>query len=89
VFIAEPPMWEALRQVCAREDKTVRKIATEIECIRVEAAFAPAIRVELLQYFWAAATEEGHRFVGHGSSLEDATAVTRSFVATAKRLPGG
>jgi hypothetical protein len=88
VFIAEPPMREALRQICSREDKTGRKIATEIDRIRVEFASTAAIRVYLLQYFWGAATEEGHRFAGHGSSLEDATAVTQSFVATAKRLPG-
>ena len=62
----EPAMWEALRQICRREEKTLNDLVTEIDRQRVESSLTAAIRVYLLRYFSAAATDEGHRLAGHG-----------------------
>jgi predicted DNA-binding ribbon-helix-helix protein len=64
----EPAMWEALRQICEREHKAANELVTEIERQRVESSLTAAIRVYLLRYFCAAATDEGHRLAGHGDS---------------------
>jgi predicted DNA-binding ribbon-helix-helix protein len=64
----EPAMWEALRQICDRERKAPNELVTEIERQRVESSLTAAIRVYLLRYFCAAATDEGHRLAGHGES---------------------
>ena len=64
----ERAMWDALRQICEREHKALNELVTEIERQRVESSLTAAIRVYLLRYFCAAATDEGHRLAGHGAS---------------------
>ncbi|HEX7970357.1 MAG TPA: ribbon-helix-helix domain-containing protein [Stellaceae bacterium] len=64
----ERAMWDALRQICEREHKALNDLVTEIERQRVESSLTAAIRVYLLRYFSAAATDEGHRLAGHGTS---------------------
>jgi predicted DNA-binding ribbon-helix-helix protein len=64
----EPAMWEALRQICEREHKAPNELVTEIDGQRVESSLTAAIRVYILRYFSAAATDEGHRLAGHGKS---------------------
>jgi predicted DNA-binding ribbon-helix-helix protein len=66
----EPAMWEALRQICEREHKPCNELVTEIDRQRVESSLTAAIRVYLLRYFSAAATDEGHRLAGHGESRD-------------------
>ena len=61
----EPAMWQALREISAREGKTMHALVTEIERGRAQSSLTAAIRVFLLDYFRAAATEEGHRRAGH------------------------
>jgi predicted DNA-binding ribbon-helix-helix protein len=63
----EPAMWDALQQICRREGKTLNELVTEIDRQRVESSLTAAIRVYLLLYFSAAATDEGHRLAGHGT----------------------
>ena len=63
----EPAMWDALQQVCAREGKALNDLVTEIDGQRLESSLTAAIRVYLLSYFRAAATDEGHRLAGHGA----------------------
>ena len=63
----EPAMWSALQQVCAREQRTLNELVTEIARDRRQSRLTAAIRVYLLYYFMAAATEEGHRLAGHGA----------------------
>jgi predicted DNA-binding ribbon-helix-helix protein len=58
-------MWQALREISAREAKTMHALVTEIERGRAQSSLTAAIRVFLLDYFKAAATEEGHRRAGH------------------------
>src|ERR1700733_2829658 len=62
----EPLMWAALRQICEREQATINEIVTAIDRKRDESSLTAAIRVYLLCYFQAAATDEGHNHAGHG-----------------------
>lgn len=64
----EPAMWEALRQICDREHKPVNELVTEIARQRIESSLTAAIRVYIVRYFSAAATDEGHRLAGHGEA---------------------
>ncbi len=66
----EPAMWQALREISAREGKTLHALVTEIERERAQSSLTAAIRVFLLDYFRAAATEEGHRRAGHRLSAQ-------------------
>jgi len=68
-------MWEALQRICQREGKSVNQLVTEIDRQRSESTLIAAIRVHLLRYFCAAATEEGHRLSGHGASAHLAPAI--------------
>jgi len=60
-------MWDALQHLCHRESKSLNQLVTEIDRQRLESTLTAAIRVYLLQYFSAAATDEGHRLAGHGT----------------------
>lgn len=64
----EAAMWDALQQICVREGKSLNELVTEIDRRRSESSLTAAIRVYLLRYFYAAATDEGHRLAGHGRS---------------------
>lgn len=58
-------MWQALREISSREGKSMHALVTEIERHRAQSSLTAAIRVYLLDYFRAAATEDGHRRAGH------------------------
>lgn len=62
----EPAMWEALHQICRRENKTIHELVTEIERTRAQSSLTAAIRVYVMTYYKDAATDEGHRRAGHG-----------------------
>lgn len=62
----EPAMWEALNMVCKRENKSLNELVTVIALGRNQSTLTAAIRVFLLMYFQAAATDEGHLRAGHG-----------------------
>lgn len=62
----EPAMWEALNMVCKRENKNLNELVTTIARSRNQSTLTAAIRVFLLTYFQAAATDEGHLRAGHG-----------------------
>jgi predicted DNA-binding ribbon-helix-helix protein len=63
----EPAMWNALHEVCLREHASLHEIATRIAGMRSESTMTAAIRVYLLGYYQAAATDDGHRSAGHGA----------------------
>ena len=63
----EPAMWQALRAVAMREHVALDALVTAINRRRLESSLTAAIRVYLVQYFRAAATEEGHRRARHGA----------------------
>jgi predicted DNA-binding ribbon-helix-helix protein len=62
----EPVMWEALNRICQRERKSMNELVTLIARKRDQSTLTAAIRVFLLTYYQAAATDEGHRHAGHG-----------------------
>jgi predicted DNA-binding ribbon-helix-helix protein len=62
----EPVMWEALNRICQRERKSMNELVTLIARNRDQSTLTAAIRVFLLTYYQAAATDEGHRRAGHG-----------------------
>ncbi|HUN45759.1 MAG TPA: ribbon-helix-helix domain-containing protein [Stellaceae bacterium] len=66
----EPQMWGALREICAREGKTVHMLVTEVDRGRAASSLTAAIRVHVMDYFRTAATEDGHRRAGHGAETQ-------------------
>jgi predicted DNA-binding ribbon-helix-helix protein len=59
-------MWEALAEICRREGLSRSDICSRVEARRRESSLTAAVRVYILSYFRAAATEEGHADAGHG-----------------------
>ena len=66
----EPQMWDALREICAREGKTVHALVTEIDHGRAASSLTAAIRVYVMDYYRVASTEDGHRRAGHGAAAQ-------------------
>jgi predicted DNA-binding ribbon-helix-helix protein len=62
----EPEVWDALREICLREGIELRELIQQIEGTAPAGGRTSAVRVYVLQYFRAAATDEGHRHAGHG-----------------------
>ena len=63
----EPEMWTALRDIVTREKCRIHDICSLIELRKNrDTSLTAAIRVFIMLYFRAAATEEGHGRVGHG-----------------------
>jgi len=62
----EPLMWEALEEICRREGRSLNDICACIEAQRGRSSRTAAVRVFILRYFRAAATESGHGAAGHG-----------------------
>lgn len=68
----EGPMWDALEDVGRREKMTVSALCTWIEGIKgKESSLTSAIRVFLLEYALAAATDDGHAAAGHGRLAQE------------------
>lgn len=65
----EQEMWEALREICRREDLTVHELCSLIDDRRGLSSLTAATRVFTLMYFRAAATDEGHATAGHGKRI--------------------
>ena len=63
----EPELWDALSEICRRERQDINKLVRQIEAIGHEGGRTSAVRVYVLQYFRAAASEAGHGAVNHGS----------------------
>jgi len=76
----EPELWDALLDVARRERRTTHEICTLIALHKPNpASLTAAIRVFLLAYFRAAATEDGHERAGHGQG--DDAVVAAAFTA--------
>lgn len=64
----EREMWVALFDICHREQRSVHELAGLIAGRkRGGTSMTAAIRVFVMAYFRAAATEAGHQAAGHGS----------------------
>jgi predicted DNA-binding ribbon-helix-helix protein len=64
----EPELWDALEEMCRRERLTLAQAIQTIDARGAPGSRTSAVRVRLLRYFRAAATEEGHRLAGHGAA---------------------
>ncbi len=63
----EPELWEALLEICRREAIDPGKLVRRVEEQGHSGGRTSAVRVYLLAYFRAAATESGHMAAGHGA----------------------
>ena len=63
----EPELWDALEEMCQREHMAARDMVRRIGAKAGPGGRTSAVRVEVLGYFRAAATEQGHSIAGHGA----------------------
>ena len=63
----EPELWDALLEICQRERHDISRLVRQIEAEGHSGGRTSAVRVFVLQYFRAAASESGHEAVNHGS----------------------
>ena len=63
----EPELWDALAEICVRERQDMNTLVRQIEVAGHSGGRTSAVRVFVLQYFRAAASEPGHEAVNHGS----------------------
>ncbi len=59
-------MWDALTEIATREDMTIHEVCAKIDQSRSESSLTAGIRVYIVTYFRAAATDTGHAAAGHG-----------------------
>ena len=63
----EPAMWDALEEICRREKMTAHELCGMIDGCRHASSLTAAVRVFIVGYYRAAATEYGHADAGHGA----------------------
>jgi predicted DNA-binding ribbon-helix-helix protein len=63
----EPAMWDALEEICRREEMSPHELCALIDERRRTSSLTAAIRVFIVNYYRVAATEVGHASVGHGA----------------------
>ncbi len=85
----EPAMWDALEEICRREDVSLHELCSMINERRRASSLTAAIRVFLLNYFRAAATEEGHARLGHGALYRAAAGAGSGRARRRPAAPGG
>jgi predicted DNA-binding ribbon-helix-helix protein len=70
----EKEMWIGLKQIARREDCSVHILCSAIaQRKRPATSLTAAIRVFVMAYYQAAATDEGHQRAGHGAGAFHAT----------------
>ena len=60
----EPVLWDALRDIALRQNRTVNEIVTEIDRDRVSSSLTAAIRVYIVRFYRSAATAAPPRSTG-------------------------
>lgn len=79
----EPETWDALHEIARREAVSVHDVCTIVSQRRTRSSLTAALRVFVLGYFRAAATESGHIDVGHGAPASTAPLAMSSKEAAA------
>jgi predicted DNA-binding ribbon-helix-helix protein len=64
----EPGMWDALDEICSRESVSVHELCTMVHRRHAGSSLTATMRVFIVGYFRAAATDAGHAQAGHGST---------------------
>ncbi len=63
----EPEMWSGLSEICRRERASLHEICTAVSQRKAEnTSLTAAIRVFVMTYYRAAATDDGHLKASHG-----------------------
>ncbi|OUS13914.1 hypothetical protein A9Q97_04285 [Rhodospirillales bacterium 47_12_T64] len=57
----EPDMWEALFEICVREECHISDLCTTVDEVKDESSLTAAIRVFILIYFRNAASVDDHK----------------------------
>jgi predicted DNA-binding ribbon-helix-helix protein len=70
----EPELWDALLEICLREDLDASELVRQIEAKGHAGGRTSAVRVHVLTYYRDAATEHGHLATGHGLHTKRAAA---------------
>jgi predicted DNA-binding ribbon-helix-helix protein len=73
----EPELWDALLEICEREGQDMSTLVRHIEAKGHAGGRTSAVRVFVLEYYRAAASEAGHAAAGHGPPPRD-RAIARS-----------
>ena len=63
----EPEFWDALREICQREQTNIGTLIQHIEAQGHAGGRTSTVRVFIVRYFRGAATDDGHGAVGHGA----------------------
>jgi predicted DNA-binding ribbon-helix-helix protein len=72
----EKEMWIAIKEIARREGCTVHVLCSEVSARkRSDTSLTAAIRVFIMAYYQAAATDEGHNRAGHGRGANSASDV--------------
>jgi predicted DNA-binding ribbon-helix-helix protein len=74
----EPELWRALAEIGEREHKDISSLVRKAEDEENPGGRTSAVRVFVLDYFRAAATECGHSAAGHGTLKQVETEVPAS-----------
>jgi hypothetical protein len=85
-------MWVALKEIAKRESCRIHDLCTLISARKnVNTSLTAAIRVFLMLYYRAAATEEGHGRAGHGNfeTMLRRAQISPEAVSTMIRRPHG
>lgn len=86
----EKEMWHSLRAIAKRENCKIHDICSLIQLRKnPNTSLTAAIRVFLMLYYRAAATEEGHRKAGHGdfNNMMDRARMDGEMLALLKKRP--
>ena len=62
----EPELWDALQEMSRRERLALHDLVRAVAAQAPQGGRTSAVRVGVLRYFRAAATEQGHAAAGHG-----------------------
>jgi len=65
----EQEMWDCLTEIAGRERLNIHQIASVAAAVRQGSSLTAKLRVFIVGYFRAAATETGHTHAGHGLAL--------------------
>ena len=65
----EPELWDALLEISDREGRDMSSLVRKVEVNDHPGGRTSAVRVFVLAYFRAAATEAGHAAANHGKHL--------------------
>jgi len=65
----EPELWDALLEICEREGQDMSSLVRNIEQSAPPGGRTSAVRVYVMNYYRAAATDAGHMAAGHGSLM--------------------